>query len=675
MANDPFADPPVQAAQNILHAAGIKTGLQQDLPGGSARLQADRRPGRRQWRPGGRARLDRRADRGRVHAGVPAAALQPEDLHRRVRTGPGHRVRQRGRESQRQRDDGAERLVRRLQQPAEPGDGPGLHRQVRRHRVGHQRRRGRGLLGRRGRGTGRHRDPRHRQRQDHPLPAQRRHAADRAGPGEVQRTRREPAGHRVHLPVAERQVRPGAAGRRGRLARRSSTRSPPGPAEQSGDTERRGAEMGRQIYEADRRRDSRRRRLRADGRRADADLRRARHHQHRPGHPGGARRLSQLRALRAPAHRPVRRPADHGPGHVRASGVVIHWAFIRPLRGRERTSMSLLASYAVAIIIEGMLYWVFGPNYVHAERLVRHRPACACSASTCRTSTCSDSRWPWRWSLVAVPAAVPDQVRPQRPGHHAGPDRRPADRHRREPGRRADLRHRRRGHRGRRHGVRRHQRRLQPEQRLRPDLPAARHHHPRRPRQHRRRAGGRGVHDHAGVRGGHLVAELGRRGVLRGAGDRAHRSARPACSGGRRCGPSDTGQHDDGPGLPAAPGPTAAGRRVARGRRAGPARRGRHLPAGLHQRAGDHDRRGHADLRGVRPSAWNIFSGYSGYISLGHAVFFGTGAYTVGDRRQGLAADRDCGVRPAAAGRAWWRPWSRCRSAWSRCGSGGTRSS
>jgi len=29
-------------------------------------------------------------------------------------------------------------------------------------------------------------------------------------------------------------------------------------------------------------------------------------------------------------------------------------------------------------------------------------------------------------------------------------------------------------------------------------------------------------------------------------------------------------------------------------------------------------------------AAWNIFSGYSGYISLGHAVFFGCGAYTVG---------------------------------------------
>ena len=32
----------------------------------------------------------------------------------------------------------------------------------------------------------------------------------------------------------------------------------------------------------------------------------------------------------------------------------------------------------------------------------------------------------------------------------------------------------------------------------------------------------------------------------------------------------------------------------------------------------------------VAASAWNIFSGYSGYISLGHAVFFGCGAYAVG---------------------------------------------
>jgi branched-chain amino acid transport system permease protein len=28
-------------------------------------------------------------------------------------------------------------------------------------------------------------------------------------------------------------------------------------------------------------------------------------------------------------------------------------------------------------------------------------------------------------------------------------------------------------------------------------------------------------------------------------------------------------------------------------------------------------------------TAWNGFSGYSGYISIGHAVFFGSGAYTI----------------------------------------------
>jgi branched-chain amino acid transport system permease protein len=43
-------------------------------------------------------------------------------------------------------------------------------------------------------------------------------------------------------------------------------------------------------------------------------------------------------------------------------GVVIELAFIRPLRGRERTSMTLLVSYAVALIIEGILYEFYGAN-------------------------------------------------------------------------------------------------------------------------------------------------------------------------------------------------------------------------------------------------------------------------------------------------------------------------
>jgi branched-chain amino acid transport system permease protein len=45
-------------------------------------------------------------------------------------------------------------------------------------------------------------------------------------------------------------------------------------------------------------------------------------------------------------------------------GVAVYWLFIRPLRGTERNSMTLLASFAVALIIEGILYWRFGSNYV-----------------------------------------------------------------------------------------------------------------------------------------------------------------------------------------------------------------------------------------------------------------------------------------------------------------------
>jgi branched-chain amino acid transport system permease protein len=44
-------------------------------------------------------------------------------------------------------------------------------------------------------------------------------------------------------------------------------------------------------------------------------------------------------------------------------GVVIHWAFIRRLRGTERTSMTLLVTYAVALIIEGILYKIYGAGF------------------------------------------------------------------------------------------------------------------------------------------------------------------------------------------------------------------------------------------------------------------------------------------------------------------------
>src|SRR6202012_1472116 len=45
-------------------------------------------------------------------------------------------------------------------------------------------------------------------------------------------------------------------------------------------------------------------------------------------------------------------------------GVGIHWAFIRRLGGTERTSMTLLVTYVVALIVEGILYKIYGANQV-----------------------------------------------------------------------------------------------------------------------------------------------------------------------------------------------------------------------------------------------------------------------------------------------------------------------
>jgi branched-chain amino acid transport system permease protein len=45
-------------------------------------------------------------------------------------------------------------------------------------------------------------------------------------------------------------------------------------------------------------------------------------------------------------------------------GVLVQWVFISRLGERERTAMSILATYSVAIIIEGGLGLVFGENYV-----------------------------------------------------------------------------------------------------------------------------------------------------------------------------------------------------------------------------------------------------------------------------------------------------------------------
>jgi branched-chain amino acid transport system permease protein len=54
-------------------------------------------------------------------------------------------------------------------------------------------------------------------------------------------------------------------------------------------------------------------------------------------------------------------------------GIAVEWLFMRRLPDRERTAMSILVTYAVAIVIEGTLIEVFGPDYLqlHASYVDR----------------------------------------------------------------------------------------------------------------------------------------------------------------------------------------------------------------------------------------------------------------------------------------------------------------
>ena len=164
------------------------------------------------------------------------------------------------------------------------------------------------------------------------------------------------------------------------------------------------------------------------------------------------------------------------------------------------------------------------------------------------------------------------------------------------------------------------------EHRLRPDLAPAGDRDPRRDGQHRRRDGGRGVAARDQRRGGRrVVADVGAAGVLRRAGDRAVDPAAGAVRTER------------------SPGPMSEPRRAP----GSPRRRSRWGPRGLTVGVvaviaaifvafplviTDPTTTSIAVFTlvfMVATSAWNIFSGYSGYLALGHAVFFGSGGYAV----------------------------------------------
>ena len=137
-------------------------------------------------------------------------------------------------------------------------------------------------------------------------------------------------------------------------------------------------------------------------------------------------------------------------------GVAIEFCFMRRLRDQDRTAMSVLVTYAVAIVIEGVLTAIFGVDYQQLQRVVRQQlgphprllPALHLPDRI---------RARGRGAGGALLHALPDQVRPRGAGVTAEPHGRRPDRDRRQPRARDLSRDRRRRDRDRRDGVRRDQ--------------------------------------------------------------------------------------------------------------------------------------------------------------------------------------------------------------------------
>ena len=77
-----------------------------------------------------------------------------------------------------------------------------------------------------------------------------------------------------------------------------------------------------------------------------------------------------------------------------------------------------------------------------------------------------------------------------------------------------------------------------------------------------------------------------------------------------------------------------------------------------------------AFLLALMAVSWNIISGFAGYVSLGHSVFLGLGAYTGGCSPRSSRSTRSGSCRVGGWSRSSPRRWS----AWSSCAPAATPS-
>ena len=291
-----------------------------------------------------------------------------------------------------------------------------------------------------------------------------------------------------------------------------------------------------------------------------------------------------------------------------ALGIVVYRFIVERVQ-RHDHGLTIVVTFAVALVAEAIIALIWGPNPAAAT------PAYFNQAFTLGSVTVPRAQLYACLLAVAVTVALQtvltsDLARPRDHRRRGEPGRCPAHRRRAEADRHLDLRHRHRDHRFRRRGA-------QLPLPVHPglaghlDRPDAQRGHPRRPRQRHRRVRRRGAARPRRV--GHVDVYLG-----------------PLV----RSGPHDP--HPPGPAHQAA-GAVHPGRQAGR-RRMNDVRRTLIALAlvalAVFPLVSD-DLYYQAMLiltflLAIGATGWNIMGGYAGYISLGNSAFIGLGAYTTG---------------------------------------------
>ena len=99
-----------------------------------------------------------------------------------------------------------------------------------------------------------------------------------------------------------------------------------------------------------------------------------------------------------------------------ALGVAVEFCFMRRLRDQDRTQMSILVTYAVAIVIEGVLTAIFGVDYLQLQAVLRQQLGAHARLLPARHLPDRVRRWRWScWPSCTTACTGPSSAGPCAP--------------------------------------------------------------------------------------------------------------------------------------------------------------------------------------------------------------------------------------------------------------------